>query len=166
MAVKNIGTEINRTNTVFLDAATDFGPFGVSYNQIVLRGDPARAIYVTGFVHTWIHGAVADINANHITNVFCCENKTFNADPALETLFPGVNASLRFAFGETAFQNVNQVKEQFETPFKLIPGVTYSFLGTVQIVAAIVGPVTSRFTVFGIEEEDYKNLQTFYKSPR
>jgi len=166
MAVKNQIQELNRTNTVFIDPA-DFGAFALSYNSLVLRGDSARKIYITGFVFEWTVGVAADINVNNFSNVFLVENFIPNPDPAIGAagIFPFINGSLRFAYGETMNQFTNQIEKQFEAPFKLLPSTIYSVLGTIQQGAAFVGTTTTRLTVFGFEEEESQR-NSFYGNPR
>src|SRR6266508_3376128 len=142
MAIKTQGSDINRVVTNFLDVA-DFGAFNTGHSSIILRGDSARKINITGFVFTMRVGIVGDVNAANNIEVLCAENFLITANSGI-AFFPEFNSS-----------------------FKLLPSVTYSFVGAVQFGAvAPTATVTTRFTVFGFEDEPIEQNQFYTKARR
>jgi len=163
MAIKTQGNDINRVVTNFLDVA-DFGAFNTGHSSIILRGDSARKINITGFVFTMRVGIVGDVNAANNIEVLCAENFLITANSGI-AFFPDINSSLRFAFSEPASFFQNEIQVQFNSPFKLLPSVTYSFVGAVQFGAvAPTATVTTRFTVFGFEDEPIEQNQFYTKA--
>ncbi len=163
MSVLNQGSDLNRTVTNFLVNA-DFGAFGNAIQSVVLKGDPSRQQYITGFSFYWSVGLAADANASHTSDVFLVENRIISPE-STTVIFPEINPSLRFAFGQTMPQFRNTLDRQLEAPFKLLPGVNYSVIGAIGIAAALAAVMTSRLTVFGFEDQETAH-NTFYGSPR
>lgn len=168
MANKNQGRSLNRTLTNFL-ANADFGAFSTAVVSVVLIGDAARKIRITGFAFNWAMGLVADINPNHLMQVALLEGVEASADSLLSPL-PEKNSALSFLFGKTADKFLNHLDRQFESSFRLQDGVTYSLIATMGLGAAIAATTTARLTVFGYEESERGLIggdrESVYSRPR
>ncbi len=164
MSIKNQGTELNRTVTDFL-ADADFGSFGNTYLSVILKGDAGIERYITGFSWNWIVGIAADVNVNHFSNVFLYEGILISPDTQT-LLFPDLNSKIRFAYGQTMPQFSNSLDKQLLSPFKLLPGLHFSLVATIQKATGLTATSTGRLTVFGFEKNEHEQKQTYYAQPR
>lgn len=164
MSIKTQGFELNRTLTNFLDNA-DFGAFTSATQTIILKGDAARRLSLTGFCFNWSVGLLADINANHLLQVVLVENLTPDPNTNI-SIFPEANNKLRFSYVSTAPLFRNQLTEQFTFPFKLTDGITYALVAIVGLGAALAATSTSFFTAFGFEENEFEKKDSIYRLPR
>lgn len=164
MAIRNQGTELNRTITNFSPAG-DFGAFAAAHFSIILRGDPTRQLNITGFNCVFTVGSVPEIDPNHFMQVGLVENQLVSPDTSTYNFPVDLNKDLRFYFSKTGPLFVNEIKEQFTVPFKLAPGVNYSFVFAVTDAGPIATTTTTRMTLFGYEQTD-EEKNPYFKYPR
>lgn len=165
MSIKQQGTELNKTLTVFFNVG-DVGSFNRANMSIVLKGDAYRKLFVTGFSFCWLVGIAADVGANGFSEFNLIENFQANPDSNIP-IIPDTNGNLRQYFAQSAPAFANRLSEQFDTPFPLNEGVIYSAVAAVVPgVTPITATITARLTVFGFEENEAGKTLTMYSQAR